>query len=291
MFINGRPRGRIKATRVIRQGDHLSPFLFLIISELLGAFISQIYSNGLFEGFLVGQDKVHLSILQFADDTLLFCKYDDGMLDSLIQTDGLYEWCLGQKVNWEKSGLYGVNIEEDIVNCTATRLKCQAGKLPFLYLGLPLGRYPKQYSFWQPIIDKVNLKLDRWKRYNLSRGSRLTLCNSVLANLPTYCMSIFQMPVAVSVEIERIMCRFCWEGLRGTKLNHLAKWDLVTRAFRDGGLGIGNLKHRNSALLFKWNFLNGIRDSSRNRTRFGVGWLKVYMVQMLTVGTHLEKLG
>lgn len=64
VFINGRPRGRNSATRGIQQGDLLSPFSFLIISELLSSLISQIHGNGLFEGLLVGKDKMHLSILQ-----------------------------------------------------------------------------------------------------------------------------------------------------------------------------------------------------------------------------------
>ena len=64
VFINGRPRGRISVTRDIHQGDLLSPFLFLIIGELLSSLISQIQGNGLSEGFLVGKNKMHLSILQ-----------------------------------------------------------------------------------------------------------------------------------------------------------------------------------------------------------------------------------
>lgn len=66
MYINGRrrPRGHIQALREIRQGYPLSPFLFLIISEVFGALINRAHESGVYEGFLVGQDKVHLSILR-----------------------------------------------------------------------------------------------------------------------------------------------------------------------------------------------------------------------------------
>ena len=74
IFINGKPRGRIIASRGIRQGDPLSPFLFLLVSEVLVAIINNLHFNGQYEGFLVGKDSIHLSLLQFADDTLLFCK-------------------------------------------------------------------------------------------------------------------------------------------------------------------------------------------------------------------------
>lgn len=63
-----------------------------------------------------------------------------------------------------------------------------------MYLGFPLGNNPRNYDFWQPVIEKVGKKLDGWKQFNLSRGGRMTLCNSAWANLPTYCMSLFHMP-------------------------------------------------------------------------------------------------
>lgn len=141
----------------------------------------------MYEGFLVGKDKVHLSILQFAD-SLLFCKYDEAMLVILIQTIGLFEWCSGQKVNWEKSPLYRVNVDEATLNSTSSRLNCTSGKLPFVPR-LASWWISKTTHFLQPIIDKVYLKLDRWKMYNLSRKGWLTLCNAVLENLPTYHMS------------------------------------------------------------------------------------------------------
>ena len=138
VFINGKPRGRITASRGIRQGDPLSPFLFLLVSEVLGEIINKLHINSQFEGFLVGKDLIHLPLLQFVDDTLLF----------LFQ-------------------------------------------LPIIYLGLPLGGYARQKSFWQPVIDRIHKKLERWKRYNISRGGRQTLCNSVLVSLPTYYLLYF----------------------------------------------------------------------------------------------------
>ena len=99
ILINGKPRGRITASRGIRQEDPLSPFLFLLVSELLGETISKLHSSGQFEGFLVDKDMIHLPLLQFADDTLLFCKYDVKMLFKLKEAIRLFEWCSGHKVN------------------------------------------------------------------------------------------------------------------------------------------------------------------------------------------------
>lgn len=140
-------RGRIQASRGIRQGDPLSPFLFLLVSEVLSGLLSRLHEKGKYEGFVVGKDVVHVSVLQFADDTLIFCKYDDDMLENLRKTIELFEWCSGQKVNWEKSALCGLNIEDRKLILVAAKLNCKVDYLPFMYLALPLGGYPKKRSF------------------------------------------------------------------------------------------------------------------------------------------------
>lgn len=60
IFINGKSRGRIVASRGIRQGGPFSPFLFLLVSEVLGTIINKLYTNGHFEGFMVGKENVHI---------------------------------------------------------------------------------------------------------------------------------------------------------------------------------------------------------------------------------------
>ena len=110
VFINGRPRGRISTSRGLRQGDPLSPFLFLLISEVLSNLFSNLYEKEMFEGFVVGKDKIHISILQFAGDTLLFCKFDEVLMKNLRKTLSIFEWCFGQKINWEKSSIFCINI-------------------------------------------------------------------------------------------------------------------------------------------------------------------------------------
>lgn len=147
-------------------------------------------------------------LLQFADDTLIFCKYNDEMLENLRKTIELFKWCSSQKVNWEKSALCGIKIEDNKIISVAARLNCKVEYLPIMYVGLPLGGYPKKEAFWPPVIGKVQDKLDKWKRYNLSRGGRVALCKSVFSHLPTYYMSLFLMLEKVIATIERAMRNF-----------------------------------------------------------------------------------
>lgn len=66
------PRKVFPATSGLRQGDLLSPFLLIMVADSLSQILKFAENNGLFKGFQVGSDKIKVSHLQFADETLLF---------------------------------------------------------------------------------------------------------------------------------------------------------------------------------------------------------------------------
>ena len=120
------------------------------------------------------------------------------------------------------------------------------------YLGLPLGGNPNSISFWEPVVETISKKLERWHKAHLSKGGRLTLLQSVLGSVPIYYMSVFKMPVKVSLIIEKLVRDFLWEGKGEGSKDHLVKWEVVSKPKSKGGLGVGNLLKRNLALLGKW---------------------------------------
>lgn len=98
-------------------------------------------------------------------------------------------------------------------------------------------------------MHRVQKKLDRWKRFNFSHGGRATLCKLVLSNLPIYYVFV---SYAIKGHLHWVLKDFFWEGNKGSRINHLAKWDLVSRSLMDGGLGFDDIKVWNVALLAKW---------------------------------------
>jgi len=74
ILINGVPRGCIKPTRGIRQGDPLSPYLFLLCSEGLNGLIKKVVVVGDLRGFSLCRSGSQISHLFFADDSLIFCR-------------------------------------------------------------------------------------------------------------------------------------------------------------------------------------------------------------------------
>ncbi|WMV32209.1 hypothetical protein MTR67_025594 [Solanum verrucosum] len=126
------------------------------------------------------------------------------------------------------------------------------GTLPSIYLGMPLGDEYRSIDIWNPILEKCEKKLTRWRSQYLSLGGRLTLINSVLDALPTYMLSIFHIPQSVVQRLDKIRRNFLWQGNKERKGFHLVKWKNIIRSKEQGGPGIKNLKYQSKALKVKW---------------------------------------
>ncbi|KAM0963163.1 hypothetical protein ACFX2A_022668 [Malus domestica] len=252
VLINGRPRGKFQASRGLRQGDPLSPFLFTLVVDVLSRLMEKAQENHLIKGLCIGQEKVEISHLQFADDTIFFLAEDEGGWNNLLELLKLFCSVSGLKINKAKCYLAGINSDCEKLNRLADSWGCEVGSWPIKYLGLPLGGRPRALKFWDPVVDKMEKRLQSWKKAFLSRGGRLTLIQSVLGSLPTYYMSLFKMPCGVIGRLEKLMKGFLWEGVEEGKKNNLVKWEIVIKSKEEGGLGVGNLRNRNEALLAKW---------------------------------------
>jgi hypothetical protein len=115
----------------------------------------------------------------------------------------LFEAASGLKVNLAKSTLILVgNVEH--VDLLACILGSGVATLPVKYLGLPLGPSFKAKHIWDGVIEKIEHRLASWKRLYLSKGGRVTLIKSTLANLSTYYLSLFPLPVSVAKRIEKL---------------------------------------------------------------------------------------
>jgi hypothetical protein len=118
----------------------------------------------------------------------------------------------GLKVNFHKSMLVGVNVAESWLVEAVAVLGCSVGRIPFLYLGLPIGGDARRLSFWDPVVNKIRSQLSGWKSRFLSYGGRLVLLKSVLTSLPIYALSFFIAPSGIISSIESLLNEFFWGG-------------------------------------------------------------------------------
>jgi hypothetical protein len=135
VIINGRPRGKFGATRGLRQGDSLSPFLFIMVVDVLSRLLERAKECSLIEGLSVGRENVEITHLQFADDTIFFLKDDDqnwAKLNSILES---FCFISGLKLNKAKCSLVGINSDSSNVERLAAVFGCGVGSWPLKYLG------------------------------------------------------------------------------------------------------------------------------------------------------------
>ena len=229
ILVNGSPCGFFLSTRGLRPGDSLSPLLFVIVMEAFSRMMDKAVDGGLLFGFLVGGRGINTLMmphLLFADDTLIFNAADHEQILHLRYVLTWFEAIIGLCVNLGKSELVFVGGVPDIEGL-ANILGCKIAGLPMQYLGLPLGTKFKSKEIWNPILEKAERRLARWKRSYLSKGGRLTLIKSTLSNLPTYYMSLFPTPVSVAKHIERLQREFLWQGSGEEFKFHLVNWNQI----------------------------------------------------------------
>ncbi|KAK2385146.1 hypothetical protein QL285_072415 [Trifolium repens] len=255
VLVNGSPTGEINIQRGLKQGDPLAPFLFLIVAEGFSGVMRKAVELGWFRGLSVGSDPVHpvhVSHLQYADDTICIGEATVENLWSLKAILRGFEMTSGLKVNFWKSGLCGLNVTPIFMEMACNFLNCRLGTIPFKYLGLQIGANPKCVSTWDPLLEHLRKRLFSWRNKYISLGGRIVLINAVLNSIPIFYLSFYKLPTSVWKKVVRIQREFLWGGVKGGKRISWVKWSVVCKERRKGGLGVRDIRLVNISLLSKW---------------------------------------
>ena len=164
ILVNGNAKGWVKASRGLRQGDPLSPFLFTLMADVLSRLMIRAEETGISEGFFVGRDRTRVFLLQFADNTIFFSKASMEHLQNLKIILLVFGQVSDLKINLEKSISSGFNTRQELLSSLASVLDCKVSEWPLSYLGLPLGGSPKTIGFWDPVVERISRRLDGWKK-------------------------------------------------------------------------------------------------------------------------------
>lgn len=104
-LINGSVQGLVKPHRGIRQGDPLSPYVFILCSEVLSGLCRKAQEENKLQGISVATNCPRINHLLFADDTLFFCRTNTKNVSALLKILSLYEQASCQQINPLKSGI------------------------------------------------------------------------------------------------------------------------------------------------------------------------------------------
>ncbi|XP_012441961.1 uncharacterized protein LOC105766967 [Gossypium raimondii] len=206
---NGRSGRVFKPTRGLRQGDPLSPFIFLICSEGLSSLIRNATREGLIKGVRASRRGPMISHLLFADDCILFGEATERSVRNLKAILQEYEACSGQYVYFYKSMIFfSSNLVEGDKRSISAKMGIRCSTNMEKYLGLPniVGRKKKE-SF-QNLKDSIKNRIKNWNTRFLSQGGREVFVKSVLQAIPTYAMTCFLLPNSLCGEFDNLFVGF-----------------------------------------------------------------------------------
>ncbi|XP_050222523.1 uncharacterized protein LOC126672611 [Mercurialis annua] len=230
---NGVAGSLFKSSKGLRQGDPVSPLLFVVCMEYLSRILKNADPDFTFHK---GCKKLKINHLMFADDLLLFCHGDIKSILFLANSLNSFKNSSGLSVNPTKSQIFFCNIDSSLKVRICEILGFKEGVLPLRYLGIPLISTRLSKTDCQGIIDKITARICSWTSRFLSYAGRVQLIQAVLMSMHVFWASIMVLPKKINKEIQSICARFLWTGKSEGRYSAMVSWQDITKQKKNVGL-------------------------------------------------------
>ncbi|KAL8125715.1 hypothetical protein AgCh_013104 [Apium graveolens] len=220
---NGSIFGEVIPERGLRQGDPISPYLYILCVEGLSSIIRRNEAVGLIHGCVIARGAPAISHLLFADYCYLFFRAAN--VEAKIVKDILnrYERMSGQAINFHKSSVNfspntAASVRQEIYQSLGVREVYDPGK----YLGMPMRVGRKKVETFQFLKDRVKQKLQGWGNKSISKAGKLILLKTAAQSILNFWMNLLLIPEEICDDIEKIMNSFWW--CNGSSTSKGIKW-------------------------------------------------------------------
>ena len=209
ILFNGNKLDSFHPSRGIRQGEPISPYLFLLCMEFLGAHISALCEEKRWDKIKASKNGPIFSHIFYADDLMLFAKANSKNCNAILEVLDNFCNMAGQKINVNKSRIFfSPNVTGRKKNTIFKKLGMVATQNLGRYLCFPLlhqGRNGNAFNF---LIERVQNKLAGWQSKLLSEAGKLVLVKSAAFPIADYYMQYHALPIKVCNAIEKLIRNF-----------------------------------------------------------------------------------
>ena len=250
IMVNGWLSRKIDLQRGVRQGDSLSPMLYILCVEVLAA---KIRNTPEIEGFLLpGARGKCFTVGQYADDTTSFLR-NLRSLRAMLDAVSLYERGSGAKLNRSKSEAMWVGAFRSRDDQPLGLTWVNKMKILGVFFGVDVQR-----DNWEPKLSKLDKLLSRWKSRSLSMVGKSLIINVLGVSKLLYLARVLITPKWVLERYNSLVWNYLW----GSKIEPVARKTLHCPIDR-GGLGIVDFEVKGRALRLV-STLSILTDSSSN---------------------------
>ncbi len=244
--LHGGLHGFFRGRRGVRQGDPMSPSLFILCLEYLSRLIRirTLESGFQYHGRCAGLGITHLA---FADDVMLFCRGDVRSVEILMDCLHDFSAVSGLAISPEKSKIFiSEGVRQRVRDEIIAIVQHPVGTLPVRYLGVPLTSQRASSSDFEPLIQRIDGYIRAWNQKSLSSAGRVELIRAVVEGVQSFWLRAFPIYDSVIGQITSLCRAFLW----GSKFNKVA-WSDICKPKAEGGLGLKHVATWNKALLAK----------------------------------------
>lgn len=252
IVVNGGQVCEVVPERGLRQGDPLSPYLFLMVADVFSVLMHKAVMNKSIGGVRMKKRCPIVSQLLFADDSLVFLEAAPQSCLNFMELTSAFGKASGLSLNAQKSSVFfSPNTRNDLKDSLKSIMGMKEMEGDSKYLGLPVcwGRSKKASLGY--LRDRIMKKAQGWGNLQLNHAGKEVLIKSVAQPIPMYTFMCFKVPKSICSCLDSTLSNFWWgKSSRGRKM-HWGAWNKLTMQKSMGGLGFKDFESFNVALLAK----------------------------------------
>ncbi|KAG7588702.1 Reverse transcriptase domain [Arabidopsis suecica] len=255
--INGELAGFFQGKKGLRQGDPLSPYLFIMVMQALSSLLEKATD--------LGKINLHpkceaprITHLLFADDLLVFSNGSRKSLAGIAEVMSRFREMSGLDMNPSKSEIFFGGYSDVDARDLSVAAGITLGTFPTRYLGLPLNPTRISFATLQPFLERITSKIHAWTAKFLSFAGKIRLVSSVIYGMVNFWSSVFVLPKHFYAKVDSLCSAFLWKNKVGSASGARVAWKDICKPKDEAGLGIRLLEEFEVVFRLKqiWNFFS-----------------------------------